>query len=134
MKTCVSKILKVSTKRCQEHQASGNMKRLEHQAPGDRLLQKILQVKRKFIFIQILVERHTPGSSRILQEIPMPQNEEEHEFHIQVLNSMCGRFAIDPTNLQDFQLNVAIWSQFMSECTGLHLASQCNTMTSKGWR
>ena len=39
-KTCVSKILKESTKRRQEHQAPGNWKRLQHQAPGDRLLQK----------------------------------------------------------------------------------------------
>ena len=41
VKTCVSKILKESTKRRQEHQAPGNCNRLEYQDLGDRLLQKI---------------------------------------------------------------------------------------------
>ena len=35
----------------------------------DRLLQKILQVKRKFMFIQILMEKITSGISTILQRI-----------------------------------------------------------------
>ena len=51
MKTCVSKILKESTRRRLEQQALGNLKRLECQAVGDQLLQKIFEVKRKFIFI-----------------------------------------------------------------------------------
>ena len=34
------------------YEAPGKWKRLEGQAPGDRLLQKILQLNRKFIFIQ----------------------------------------------------------------------------------
>ena len=63
----MSKILKESTKRRREHQALDNWKRLEHQAPGDQLLQKTCQLKRQFIFIQILMERGTFGSSTILQ-------------------------------------------------------------------
>ena len=69
VKSCVSKILKESTRRRQEHEALGNWKRLEYQAPGDRLLLKILQVKREFIFIQILMEKNSSGSSTILQII-----------------------------------------------------------------
>ena len=45
-----------------------------------------------------------------------PQSEEEHEFYYQVLDSVCARFGKDPNNLQDFPLNVAIWSQFTSDC------------------
>ena len=45
VKTCVSRFLKESPGRRQEHQARGNWKRLEHQAPGDRLQQKIFKWK-----------------------------------------------------------------------------------------
>ena len=65
--TCVS--MKESTKRRHEHQAPGDWKQLEHQAPGDWLRQRIAQLKRKFIFIKLLMERNTSGSSRILQRI-----------------------------------------------------------------
>ena len=65
---CVSKILKESPERSQEHQAPDNWKRLEYQAPGDQLLRKMCQVKRKFIFIQILMERRSV-SSAILQRM-----------------------------------------------------------------
>ena len=63
----------------QEHQAPGSSKRLEHHARSDQLLQKILPVKRKFIFVQILTDRNTSGSSTILQKNEA-QNEEQHEF------------------------------------------------------
>ena len=53
-----SKILKESPRR-----------RQEDQAPGDRLPQKIFQVKRKVIFIQTQKEKSTSRSSTILQRI-----------------------------------------------------------------
>ena len=56
------------TRRQLEHQAPGNGKRLgHHQDFGNRLLLKILQMKRKFIFNQTLMETSTSGSSMILQ-------------------------------------------------------------------
>ena len=45
-----------------------------------------------------------------------PQSEEEHAFYNQVVNRECARFGEHPTNIQDFLLNVAIWSQFTSDC------------------
>ena len=81
-KTCVSEILQESTERRHEHQAPGDWTQLEHQAPGDWMLQKVLQLKRKCIFIQILLETNTSGSSTILQRNFKPQNEEEHELTI----------------------------------------------------
>ena len=68
-KTSVSKILKESTQRRQEPQARDNWKLEEHQAPGDRLRQKICQVERKFIFVRILMENSTSRSSTIPQRI-----------------------------------------------------------------
>ena len=62
---CVGKILKDSTRRRLEHHAPDNSKQLEHQAPGDQLVQKICQVDRKFIFIQIMLA----GSSTIPQRL-----------------------------------------------------------------
>ena len=67
--TCVSKILQESTKRRHGHQGPGNWKQLDHQAPDDWLLQSILQMKRKFVVIQTLMERNTSASSTILQRI-----------------------------------------------------------------
>ena len=58
----------------------------------------------------------TSRSSTIPQKKIKPQSEEEHEFYNQVLNSICARFGKDLANLQDFLLNVAIWSQFTSDC------------------
>ena len=62
----------------------------------------------KFIFNQTLTEKSTSGSSTILQRIFKPQGEEEHEIYSQVLESSCAIFGDNPTNLQDFPLNVAI--------------------------
>ena len=61
-----------------------------------------------------------------------PQREEEHTiFFNQVLDRKCARF----WSLQDLPLNVAIWSQFSSDCSyGLHLGLQRITKSSKGWR
>ena len=64
-------------------------------------LQKILQVKRKFTFIQILMEH----SNRKLDDPAKkfkPPSEEEHEFYHQLLDSICATFGEDPTNLQGF--------------------------------
>ena len=90
---------------------------LEHQASGDRLLQKILQVRRKFILIEI-----TDGEEYIRKfddtaKNFKPQSEEEHEFYNQVLNSLCAQDLVKyPTSLQEFPLNVAMWSQVTIEC------------------
>ena len=62
---CGGKILKDSTRRRLEYHALDNSKQLERQAPGDRLVQKICPVDRKFIFIQILLA----GNSTIPQRI-----------------------------------------------------------------
>ena len=88
----------------QEHETLSNRKRLEHHAPGDQLLQKILQVRRKFIFIPILRVKNTPRSSMIVQRISVkPQSEEEDEFHNQVLDGqyMCKILVKNPNNFED---------------------------------
>ena len=124
VKTCVSKILKESLGSRQEHQSRGNWKRLEHKAPGDRLLLRIrlTLVKGKFILNQTLMEQSTSGKSMILQEYQA----EEHEFYSQNLDNICARLGRDPTNLQDSPLNVAIWSQPVHERLriGFFLAKQ----------
>ena len=45
-----------------------------------------------------------------------PQSEGEDSFYNQVLNSTCARFGEDPNNIQNFPLNVAIWSQVTRDC------------------
>ena len=45
------------------------------------------------------------------------QSEEEHELSNQNLDKTCARFGQDPRHLQDYPLNVAIWSQFKSDCS-----------------
>ena len=78
VKTCVSNTLKESLGQRHEHPALDNWKRLEHQAQDDWLLQKILQVKRKFIFTQTMIGKihqevrrsctqFQAGGARILQ-------------------------------------------------------------------
>ena len=74
----------------------GNWNRLEHQAPGDRLLQN-----KKF---------DNPAKNF------KPQSEEEHEIFNQVLNSICANFGTSLTSLLNFLVNVAIWSQRTSDC------------------
>ena len=74
VKACQQASERVNETTRQEHQAPGSSKRLEHHARGGQLLQKILPVKRKFIFVQILTDRNTSGSSTILQKT------EAHEF------------------------------------------------------
>ena len=106
MKTCVSNTLKESPGRRQEHQARDNWKRLEHQASGDRLLQKILQVKRKFIFTFIWAEKKHQEVRRSCK----------HDFFNQELDRKCARVGKYTTNIQDFLPNVAICSQFTSDC------------------
>ena len=77
-----------------------------------RLLQKILQVRSKFVFIQTLMKNRTFRSSTILQRISS-RRARSSNFTIQVLKNMCVRLGRCLTNLQDFPLNVAAsWSQF----------------------
>ena len=45
-----------------------------------------------------------------------PQSDEEHEFYNRVLDVMCARFGKYPANLQDFKLNVTIWSKLTRDC------------------
>ena len=106
MEICVSQILKELTQRRHEHQAPDNWKLQEHQAPGDQLQEKIYEVERKFIFAQILMERNASINSTIPQRISGLQSEDKHEIHNKPLNSECAKFGQDPTNLQDFALNV----------------------------
>ena len=86
VKTCVNKILKESPRKRHEDQALGSWKRLEHQAPGDQLPQFILQMKRKFFFIQTLMEKIHQEVRRSFKEFE-PQSEEEHKF----LQSIVGQ-------------------------------------------
>ena len=105
VKTCVSKILKESPGRRQEHHASGNWKRLQDQSPGDRLLQKILQVKRKFIFIQILMEKHM----KKFDDPAIFQAAERRGARIlqsSIWTVYVQGFAEDPADLQDVSVNV----------------------------
>ena len=60
---------------------------------------KICQVKRKFIFIQILNGEGIPGSLTIVAKNAKPQSEEEHELYIQILDSICANFDKHPINL-----------------------------------
>ena len=46
-----------------------------------------------------------------------PQNQEDQEFHTTVLHSICAKSVKDPTDLRGFQFNIAIWSQFTSDCS-----------------
>ena len=64
---------------------------------------------------------HTDGEQYIkkvddLAKSFKPRSEEEHEIHNQIKNSVCARLGNDPNMLQDFRLNVAIWSQSTSDC------------------
>ena len=61
VKTGVSKILKESPGR-PEHQAPDKWKRLEHEARGYRFLLEMIQVKRKFILLQTLMQKSTSRS------------------------------------------------------------------------
>ena len=54
----------------------------EFPRPGDLLLQKSCQVKRKFIFMHILMERSTSGSSTILQRISSRRAKKSTNFTI----------------------------------------------------
>ena len=108
--------------RAPRNQSSGQLEGTGDQAPGDRLPQKTCQMKRKFIFVQILIERGTSGS----------WTTEEHEFHNQVLNRRCAICGIYPSNLQNFQLIVASWNQSLSDCPRFHLGLQRITETSEG--
>ena len=89
---------------------------LDHQALGDRLLQKILQMIRKFIFFQTLMEKRTSESSMILQRISRRRVRESTNFTIKC-RSLCARCGERPTNLYNSPLNVAIWSQITSDCS-----------------
>ena len=90
---------------------------LEDQALGDRFLLKI-HVKRKSISTPIPMEKITSGSSTILQTFSSRRARRSTNFAIKYLESSCARFGNHPSNLQDFPLNVAIWSQFTSDCLG----------------
>ena len=109
VKTCVSKILKESPVRRQEKQALDNWKQQEHQ-----LQQMICQVERTFISIQKLMERDIRKFDDPAKNFNS-LSEEEHEFYKKVLDSICAKFGQYPTNLQNFPLNIAIWSQFTSD-------------------
>ena len=89
VKTCVNTVLEESTRRRQEHHAPSNWKQLEHQALGDGLPQKILQAKRKSIFIQILLERNTSGSSTIQQIITSRRARRARILQSSIEQSMC---------------------------------------------
>ena len=45
-----------------------------------------------------------------------PQNLEEQEFCAMVLHSICAECGKEPAELCDFPSNLAIWSQFTSDC------------------
>ena len=80
--TCVSKILQESTKGRHGHQAPGNWKQLDHQALGDWLLQRILQMKKK---VRLHPKTHGEKYIRKFDDAAKnfkPQNEEEHELKI----------------------------------------------------
>ena len=63
-----------------------------------------------------------------------PQSEEEHDFKNQILESVCALFGKDLTNLQDSLLNVAIWSQFTSDCLWTASWLTKDHEDFKGWR
>ena len=73
-------------------------------------------MKRKSIFTPTPMEKITSGSSTILQTFSSRTARRSTNFAIKYLESSCAIFGIHPSNLQDFPLNVAIWSQFTSDC------------------
>ena len=106
-KPSVSKILKESTKRCQDHQAPDNWKRLEHQPPGDqkRLLRDPSNTGERKVYLQT----NTDGEQYIKKfDDPatsfQPENQEEQEFHTMVLHSICAQFREGPHILSRFSV------------------------------
>ena len=54
-----------------------------------------------------------------------PQNQEEQEFYTMVLHSICATCRKDPADLRHFLFNIAILSQFTSDCfVGFFLAKR----------
>ena len=66
---------------------------------GGRFLQQICQVKWKFIFIQLLMEKKYIKKFDDSAKNFKPLSEEEHEVYNQAWNSMCANFGKCPTNL-----------------------------------
>ena len=134
VKTCVSKILKESPVRRQGSTSWQLAAAGAYQAPGDGLRQKIIQVKRKFVFIQTLMEKSTLGCSTILQRISSRRARRSATFTIK---SWTVRVQ-DVVNI----LPIFLMSRSTLRCGvnlrttayGLHLGLQRIGKTSKWWR
>ena len=131
VKTCVSNTLKESLGQRQEHPALDNWKRLEHQAPGDWLLQKILQVKKKVHLHPNDDGRNTSGSSAILHTISSRRSTNFTikcwTVHVQELVNIVPIFKISRSTLR-FGANL------QATAYELHLGLQRITKTSKDLR
>ena len=106
--------LNASPGRRQEHQAPGNWKRLEDQVLGDRLLQGILQAKRKFILSQTLMEKSSSGTSTIVQIISSRIAFRSMNLTIKYWRVVVHDLAKIPPITKRF--SAQIWNQFMSDC------------------
>ena len=114
--------------------SSGQLEAMEQRASGDRLLQKIFQVKRKVIFIQVLTERNTSGSSTILQRVSSRRLRwstnctiEYRTGFVQDLVNILPMFQISRTTLR-------FGAKLRTAVNGLHRGLQRITKTAKGWR
>ena len=70
----------------------------------------------KCVIILTLMEKITSGSSMIWRRISSHRARRSTNFYSRKLDSICAGFVKYPNNLQDFPLNVAIWSHFTSDC------------------
>ena len=108
VKPCVSKTSKNSQKR-----------RLEpHQAPGrpGAMIDPLNNGEG-----EVYPQTNTDGERYIRRSDDpaksfQPQNQEEQEFYTIVLHSICATCRKDPADARDFPFNIAVWSQFTSNC------------------
>ena len=119
--------------RCQ--QDSQRVRKLqEHQALGDKLLQKICQVERKFIFVQTLMEKSTSRNATIPRRISSRRARWSTYFTIKYWTVFVQTWVnIVPISRIHHSTLRSVANLRATAC-GLHLGLQRITKTSEGLR
>ena len=116
VKTCVSKILKESPGRRQEHRAADNWMRLEHQARGGLVATEDPSSEKK-VHLHPSKEKSISGGSSILQRISSRRARRSTTFLQPSIEQFFVQRVVNiPPIFKIFPLNVATWRQFTGDC------------------
>ena len=114
VKKCVSKILKESPERRQEHQGSRQLEAVGVSSSGRPVATEDVSSEKK-VHLHPNIDGEKISKFGDPAKNVRPQSE-EYEFNRKLLNSICAKFSEDRAYLHNSPFIVATWSQLRGDC------------------